>query len=128
MTNFLRRNTVLLKDNGFTAKRVKVRVMARVRERVGYWDLSFYIVLSLLFGGENHNPEQLNRDFYNTETISDVVLHSKWCKISVMMKRVGCVHCQIKVKAQYVLCRYCTTRKRKNRIFMTNFKTFSTVN
>ena len=30
-------------------------------------------------------------------------MHSKWCKISVMMERVGCVHWQIKVKAQYVI-------------------------
>jgi hypothetical protein len=50
------------------------------------------IVVSLLFGSEHHNPEQYNRDFYNTEITSDVILHSKWCNISVMMKRVGCVH------------------------------------
>ena len=27
----------------------------------------------------------------------------EFLRISVMMKRVGCVHCQIKVKAQYVM-------------------------
>jgi hypothetical protein len=28
-------------------------------------------VVSLLFVSENHNPEQLNRDFYNTEITSN---------------------------------------------------------